>query len=45
MPHYQTRRNKVGIPAEVRTCTVPAFYYSDGTWVATTTTVKLIKNR
>ena len=28
MPYYKTRCNKVGIPAEVKTCRVPAAYFS-----------------
>jgi len=44
MPYYKIRPNKVGIPAEVKTCRVPAVYWSDG-WIPTTAVVKLVKNR
>jgi len=37
-PHL--RRNRVGIPAEVKTCKVPAVYWSDGEWVPTFTVIK-----
>lgn len=38
------RRNRVGILAEVKTCKVPAFYWSDGDWKATTVVIKLVKD-
>lgn len=42
---HSLRRNRVGILAEIKTCTRAAVYWSDGEWKNTTTTIKLIKNR
>jgi hypothetical protein len=39
-----TRRNRVGIPAEVETRRVPASYWSDGKWVPTTAVIKYIQS-
>lgn len=42
---HPLRRNRVGILTEVKTCRIPAFYFSDGEWKPTTAVVKLIRNR
>jgi len=38
----QLRRNRVGIPAEVKTCKVPAAYWS-GDWILTFTVIKFVQ--
>ena len=40
MQTRRLRRNRVGILAEVKTCKVPAVYWSDGEWKPTTAVIK-----